>query len=38
MTIDRSLNINEAADKYQVSLHDIEILLNAARMNGETEE
>ena len=38
MTIDRTLNINEAADKYQVSLHDIEVLLNAARMNDETEE
>ena len=37
MTIDRSLNINEAADKHQVSLHDIEVLLNAARVNGETE-
>ena len=38
MTIDKRLNINEAADINQVSLHDIEVLLNAARRNGETEE
>lgn len=37
ITIDRSLS-GDVVDRNQVSLHDIEISLNAARMKGETEE
>ena len=38
MTIDRSLNVKEIADKNQVLLRDIEISLNAARVKGKTDK